>query len=169
MDRNTNQKLAATTAIKLGAATAGDALLSALEARHTIFSMTQQAEDAVLRPADKGAWPLTLRVALAARIAAVNSLPDLAQHYCEMEDLAQYRDITSPDNDGHSLGLSHVIAYMDAVAISPSDTQVDDVRALQQAGVTDADIVRLTELNAFMAYQVRLVSALALMNVNNHE
>lgn len=166
---NSDQNMAATTVIKLGAASAGDALLSALDGRRSILLMTQAAEDAVLRPADTGAWPVALRVALAARIAAINGMPELAQHYSQMDASAEYRDMANPDNDGHSLDLSHVIAYMDNVAACPRDTKVDDVRALQQAGVTDADIVRLTELNAFMAYQVRLVSALALMDADNHD
>ena len=35
--------------------------------------------------------------------------------------------------------------------------------ALKAAGTTDADIVRLCELNAFLAYQLRLVAGLKLM------
>ena len=34
---------------------------------------------------------------------------------------------------------------------------------LQRAGISDADIVRLTELVAFMGYQVRLTAGLALL------
>ena len=38
-----------------------------------------------------------------------------------------------------------------------------DVSDLQRAGISDADIVRLAELVAFMAYQLRLVAGLRLM------
>ncbi|MFK7891284.1 MAG: hypothetical protein AB8B63_10755 [Granulosicoccus sp.] len=162
------QDMMATTAVALGAVDAGDELLSALEGRSNILLMTQQAEEAVLRPADVGAWPSALRIVLAARIAAINELHDLARHYNEMDDSAEYRDLASPENDGHALGLSHVIAYMDNVAARPRDIRADDIRVLQENGVTDADIVRLTELNAFMAYQVRLISAVSLMSENDN-
>jgi len=166
---NSNQDISATTAMKTGAANPDDALLSALEGRNNILLMTQQAEDAVLRPADTGAWPTALRIALAARIAAINGLDDLARHYCQMDDSLTYQGLEKPENDGHALGLLHIIAYMDDVAAHPRDIQADDIRSLQQKGVSDADIVRLTELNAFMAYQVRLVSALTLMSQSSHD
>ena len=35
--------------------------------------------------------------------------------------------------------------------------------ALKSAGIADADIVRLAELNAFLAYQIRLIAGLKLM------
>ena len=52
---------------------------------------------------------------------------------------------------------------MDKVAAHTRDIAADDIAALQDAGVTDADIVRLCELNAFLAYQIRVVSGLQLM------
>ena len=38
-----------------------------------------------------------------------------------------------------------------------------DIADLQAAGVADADIVRLAELNAFLAYQIRVIAGLRLM------
>ena len=35
---------------------------------------------------------------------------------------------------------------------------------LQGAGISDADIVRLCELNAFLAYQFRLIAGLRLLS-----
>ena len=39
----------------------------------------------------------------------------------------------------------------------------EDITALKSAHVDDADIVRLAELNSFMAYQIRLITGLRLM------
>lgn len=166
---NSDYEIAVTTAVKLGCASAGKTVLAALEDRSNILSMTQQAEDAVLRPVESGAWPTALRISLAARIAALNGLPELARHYTDMDDSEQYRSLAMPEDDGSSSGLSHIVSYMDSVAVLPRDIKIDNIRVLQQEGVTDADIVRLTELNAFMSYQVRLVSALTLMSENTHE
>ncbi|MFK7859227.1 MAG: hypothetical protein AB8B64_10410 [Granulosicoccus sp.] len=166
---NSKQNIAATTAIRIGTSHTDAALLSALEGRGNILLMTQQAEDAVLRPADTGVWSAALRIALAARIAILNGLPELAQHYSEMDDSAEYGDLAALDNDGRTHGLAHVVAYMDNVARCPRNIKAEDIRCLQQEGVSDADIVRLTELNAFMAYQVRLISALSLMGEGRHE
>jgi len=132
----------------------------AVAERAAIFTMTQTAEDAVLRPRDAGAWSHALRHALAARIAAQNGLPDLQARYrAEAGDLAALADPA-----GSVLGdLAQIVAFMDAVAVSPRDVTESDVADLQQAGVADADIVRLAELNACLAYQCRLVAGLRLM------
>ena len=41
---------------------------------------------------------------------------------------------------------------------------IEDISKLQAVGVSDADIVRLCELIAFVAYQVRVAAGLRLMN-----
>jgi uncharacterized protein YciW len=52
---------------------------------------------------------------------------------------------------------------MDKVAAHTREVEAGDIAGLQAAGVADADIVRLAELNAFLAYQVRLIAGLRLM------
>ena len=49
---------------------------------------------------------------------------------------------------------------MDRVAALPRDIAAEDIAALQEAGLPDADIVRLCELNAFLSYQCRLDAGL---------
>ena len=43
------------------------------------------------------------------------------------------------------------------------DVGAADILALQAAGVSDANIVRLAELNAFFAYQFRVIAGLRLI------
>ena len=43
------------------------------------------------------------------------------------------------------------------------DIVAEDVTVLQDAGMSDADIVRLCELVAFLAYQTRVIDGLRLM------
>jgi len=140
------------------------ALDAALLARSDVLIMTQEAEDAVLKPLDCGCWPQALRAALAARIATHNSLPELALHYTQMISDDPFNDVANPSNDGSAMNLAHVVAFMDGVTVQPRDISASDVQQLQDAAVSDADIVKLTELIAFMAYQTRLIVGLKLLS-----
>ncbi len=151
------------TAVRYSSIQENSPLMEALQTRSNVLQLTQQAEDAVLKPVDCGGWSHSLRAALAARIAVNNGLPELADHYASMISDDACKPVADTDNDGSGQNLSHVVAYMDSVAVSPRDVVDTDISELQQQGVSDADIVRLTELNAFMAYQVRLVAGLRLL------
>lgn len=153
-----------TTAVLYSAIPANSPVKEALEARSNILQMTQQAEDAVLKPADPGRWSHSLRAALAARMATQNGLQELADHYTSMISDEACKLIAQPTVDGAAHDLTHVLTYMDRVAVMPRDVVDTDISTLQAHGVSDADIVKLTELNAFMAYQVRLVAGLKLIS-----
>jgi uncharacterized protein YciW len=133
----------------------------AVAGRSHIFQMTAKAEQAVLRPKDFGRWPHPLRAALAARIAALNGADDLARHYAEAA--GDFDALADPGEDGTTHGLGPVIAHIDKVAIRTSDVDAADITALQEVGISDADIVRLCELNAFLSYQLRVIAGLRLM------
>ncbi len=149
------------TALSLAGIAEGTPVAGAVEGRAGIFEKTQAAEDAVLRPEDTGPWSHELRAALAARIARLNGLGDLAARY--LEGAGDHAALADPATDGAAEGLQAVIAFMDKVAARTRDVAAEDVADLQAAGIADADIVRLAELNAFLAYQVRLIQGLRLM------
>ena len=52
---------------------------------------------------------------------------------------------------------------MDLVTLGPKDAVAGDIQALRAAGLAEADIVRLSELIAFLAYELRLVAGLRLL------
>lgn len=144
----------------------GDAAYDALSARAEIIAMTQATHDAALKPADPGGLSHAERAALASRIAKLNANPELAAHY----DALMREASTSPEvaciADTAFMGSGRIgalIAYTDLATRSPKDAGPGDVQALKQAGIGDADIVRLAELNAFLAYQVRLIAGLKLL------
>lgn len=149
------------TALKQVGIAADGALSEATVGRASIFEMTQAAEDAVLRPKDQGPWSHELRAALAARIARLNAEPDLAAQYAE--GAGAFADLADPANDGAAQGMAEVVGVMDKVAADTRHVSAADIAALQAVGVADADIVRLAELNAFLAYQIRLIAGLRLM------
>ncbi len=137
------------------------ALADAVEGRANIFEMTQAAEEAVLRPKDAGRWSHALRAALAARIARLNDEADLAARYAA--DAGAFAALADPAEDGAALDLAPVVAFMDRVAANTRNVGGGDISGLQDAGISDADIVRLAELNAFLAYQIRVIAGLRLM------
>ncbi|WP_353475929.1 hypothetical protein PVT71_23400 (plasmid) [Salipiger sp. H15] len=155
--------LSTLTSIAMGGVTEGGPAAAAAALRGNIMEMTQTAEEAVLAPADCGAWPADLRAALAARIARLNGEEATGLRYAARMAGADYAALADPSEDGAALGLARVVAFMDSVAMLPRDVTAEEISALLGAGVSDADIVRLCELNAFLAYQLRLIAGLRLM------
>lgn len=150
-----------TTALRSAGVDADGALGAAVEARASIFEMTQAAEVAVMRPKQAGRWPHGMRAALAARTALLNGERDLAARYAAGAD--GFTALADPADDGAGLGLADVVAFMDKVAADTRNVAAADIAGLKAAGVADADIVRLAELNAFLAYQIRVIAGLRLM------
>ena len=138
-------------------------LAEATAYRDNIFALTQQAEDAVMSPLDCGLWPTDLRAALGARLATRMELGSIAERYLTRVT-GSYAVIADPTQDGADLGLASVVAFMDKVAMEAHAVTDADIASLQGAGISDADIVRLCELNAFLAYQLRLIAGLRLLS-----
>lgn len=143
------------------------ALGSRLEAeilnRRDIFEKTQAAEDAVLSPAEPGGLSRDLRHALAARIAALHGEAAEAGRYGRGIADEAFAPLAHPGAASGDPRIAAMLAFTDAVSTNPREIVASDVSALQGAGISDADIVRLAELNAFLAYQLRLVAGLRLM------
>jgi uncharacterized protein YciW len=146
----------------------GSPLRAALEARSDVLAMTQATHDAALRPFAPGGLSHAERAALAARVARLNGEDGLAAHYRAM--LAEAKDgqgdskLADPAfTGGGDARCAALIAYTDLVTLKPRDATAADIEMLKAAGIDDADIVRLAELNAFLAYQMRLVAGLRLM------
>jgi uncharacterized protein YciW len=142
-----------------------DPLAGVLQARGDILEMTEAAHDAALRPADPGGISHGERAALATRVALLNREAELAERYRAMlAGTDPAHPLADPNFDGGGdARLGAILAYMDRVAAAPREASAADVTAMQAAGVADADIVRVSQLNAFLAYQIRLIAGLRLM------
>lgn len=148
-----------TTILSIAGIGPDSGLATAASGRANVFEMSQAAEDAVLRPKDCGAFGQDLRAALAARVARQAGEDALAAHYVAgAGGRAGLADPGAVDAD-----LGHVLAFVDKVANRTRDISAEDISGLQTKGVPDADIVRLCELVAFLAYQIRVVAGLRLM------
>ncbi|NTI76648.1 CMD domain-containing protein [Rhizobium rhizogenes] len=144
----------------------GSALAQAMEKRAEILRLSETAHDAVLLPRDPGGLSHGLRAALAARMARQNRNPALASHYDTL--VAQANDPTTatladPENNVTDLRTAEIVRHADRLTVTPRDATRANVEALRQVGVTDADIVRLAELAAFVNYQVRVLAGLKLL------
>ncbi|TYC51373.1 hypothetical protein FMN50_22430 [Rhodobacterales bacterium] len=151
------------TLLELSAVPAGTPIAGALDLRANLLGMTQVTEEAVLKPADTGAWSHDVRAALAARIAALNGETALVDRYCGLIGDKEVAELADPLKSGKAQGMEAVCDFMDKVAANTRDVKAGDIKALQESGVADADIVRLCEINAFMSYHVRVLAGIRLM------
>ena len=144
------------------------ALGAALDGRANILEMTDRSRESVLRPAAPGGLSHALRAALAARAARLAGEAALAEQY--EADLARLdpdaataalaRPEARPEGDAR---LAALVAHFDMVAARPREATAGDVSRLMAAGVDEADIVRLSQLVAFLAYEARVAAGLRLM------
>ena len=133
----------------------------AVDNRSNIFNMSDAAEEAVLRPKEYGAFEHGMRAALAARIAFLNHEDALAHKY--LEDAGNFKEMANPSYKGETKDLTSILLFMDKIAKDTRNVKAEDIATLQNVHVSDADIVRLAEINSFMAYQIRLIAGLRLM------
>lgn len=142
---------------------AGIKVSDALALRADVLAMTDTASAAVMTPKATGVFSHSRRAALAARIARLNGKDDLAAHYGQGV-ISDDTPLADPSFDGgKDRQLKAILDFTDCVAVSPKDATSDDIESLKRAGITEPDIVRLTQLNAFLAYEIRLIEGLRLL------
>ena len=151
-----------TVVVKASGISADSPLASVLALRSDILELTEKSHAASLQPNQSGGLSHAERSGLACRIAKRNNESVLAQHYETLfSDGSQA--IANTDFQGNDDRMKAIIRHTDLVTLNPKDAKAEDVSALRSAGLDDADIVRLSELIAFVAYQVRVVAGLRLM------
>lgn len=153
---------------KAAGITADHPLAAAMLARENIVELSQKTHDAALTPNACGGLSHVVRGALACRIARHNDEAVLAEHFFAMigdgddaQTASSVADVTF--DGGGDEKLKALVRYTDLVATEPKKASAKDIEALTSAGVPDDDIVRLSELIAFVSYQIRFVAGLRLM------
>ena len=129
--------------------------------RAEIGDLSRAARKAVLSPEDAGGWPATWRHAVAARICTLHGQAGLAAGY--LAGAGDDAALADPENHGDDARMRTVLGFVDHVATQPRDIAETDISGLRDAGVTEADIVRLCELGAYLAYECRVAAGLSLM------
>ena len=144
----------------------GSPLADAIDKRAEILRLSQAAHDAVLLPRDPGGLSHGLRAALAARISRQNSNEALAAHYHTLIERAAEPEtdlLAAPGTTIANARIAAIVKHADMLTVSPRDATRGNIDALRAAGLSDADIVRLSELAAFVNYQVRVIAGMNLI------
>ena len=138
----------------IGVAT--DSPLARLRAlRGDIVRHTQGSYDVLLRPADPGGLSLSERTLIALRTAELSGHAALAAHY---RDLLAERG--APPSGTR---LETILAHVGLVTKDPRSAASSNIAALQGVGLNPRDIVALTQIVAFISYQVRTAVGLGLL------
>ena len=140
-------------------------LAAVLAGRTEVMQLTQASHDAPLKPKPAGGLSHGERAALACRMARLNDEGWLASHYEAMIlDGGDTRMMSDPAFDGaDDQRIRAVLRHTDLITVNPKQASQGDIAALKSAGMIEPDIVRLSELIAFVSYQVRVIKGLRLM------
>jgi len=152
-----------TIVAKAAGISAGSPLAGVFSGRSDVLELTEKSHDAALRPRQPGGLTHSERAALACRIAKLNNEPVLAQHYESLIGGGNQAIVDTGFDGGDDARLKAILRHTDLVTVNPKEAVGGDISALQSAGIGDADIVRLSELIAFVSYQIRVVAGLRLM------
>lgn len=146
----------------------GSAMAGVLSARADIMALTQKTHDSALTPENPGGLSHAERAALAWRIAKINDHKAFEDHFEALLEKAGAPDAAARMADiwfdgGSDIRAKALIRHVDLVAHAPKQATRRDIELLQEAGLADDDIVRLSELVAFVSYQIRVAVGLELM------
>jgi uncharacterized protein YciW len=132
----------------------GSALADLRAQRPEILRHTQGSYDVLLTPEDPGGLSLAERALVAQHVAALSGHAALAAHYQGLVDAR------GPVTDARRQAL---LAHAALLATAPGRATPANLAGLQAAGLTGRDIVALSQLVAFVSYQVRAAFGLALL------
>ncbi len=140
-------------------------LAAVIAGRSDVMQLTQASHDAALKPEPPGGLSHAERAALACRMARLSDEEMLARHYEAMiPESGGWQAIADPAFDGTDDERTRaILRHTDLVTVDPKRAAEADIAALKSAGILEPDIVRLSELIAFVSYQVRVVKGLRLM------
>lgn len=143
-----------------------DALYSARRFRPEFVEGAELCRLSVLQPHNDQQLTAAFRLAVAARIATLNADSALTDEY-----LTQLQALT-PDAELLVLAagketlqprLAAIVRHIDLVTVTPSRAEANDMRLLEQAGLNNPQIVALSELIAFVNFQIKVATGLRLM------
>jgi uncharacterized protein YciW len=130
--------------------------LSQLRAqRPDIVRHTQGNYDVLLSPADPGGLSPAERALVAARVAELSGHAGLSRHYRSL--------LAGRGDPPHGNRLDAILQHVTRVTTAPRTALPEHIDALSAVGLDARDIVALTQIVAFVSYQVRAATGLALL------
>lgn len=119
-------------------------------ARPDFVRYTQGSYDAMIVPPHPQGLTASERALAAAHTAELSRHPVLAAHYAALLTTPGPRDAA-------------ILRHAALLATDPAAATKADIAALQAAGLSPTEIVTLSQIVAFVAYQVRVAAGLALL------
>ena len=119
-------------------------------ARPDFVRYTQGSYDAMVAPPDPHGLTASERALAARRAAELSGHPALAAHYATLPTAPGPRDVA-------------ILRHTELLTTRPGEATRADIEALQAAGLSATEIVTLSQIVAFVAYQTRAAAGLALL------
>lgn len=120
----------------------------------------------VLTPEHGLGLDIAFRLAIARRIASLNADQILIADYdTQLAELAPSDELRALAHGETELTepLVTIARHVDLVTLTPSDAKGSDIARLTEAGLSNPQIVALSELIAFVNFQTRVATGLRLM------
>jgi uncharacterized protein YciW len=138
-----------------------------LARRADLMALTEASRKAVLTPVEPGGLSHALRALIAVRaserLGDVRMKDNYYEHFTQCEDFYDLAGLVEPNAKSDDPWLQAILDHADMLTCAPRTATRNDIQKLYDAGVSDADIVRLAEVAAFLGYEARLVAGLRLM------
>ncbi len=134
--------------------------------REAFVRHTQGSHDVLIAPAHPAGVSLIERAAVALRVASIERDAALVAHYrARLQAVgADQAVIAGVEESGSARGLSPslaaVLEHVSVVTTVPGSATQARLDALRDAGLAPRDIVTITQIVAFVSYQVRVVAGL---------
>jgi uncharacterized protein YciW len=133
------------------------------------LAYAQGSFDALLEPDDPGGVSWIEREAVGLRVATLERFPDLAGFH---RDRLRAMGVTDAEIDaielfpgagGPPARLAAILRHADLLTAVSRRGSPEALAALKQAGLTARDIVTISQLVAYLSYQIRMIALLRAM------
>ena len=143
-----------------------DALFTARRFRPEFVQGAEACRLSVLQPANDQGLARDLRLALARRMAALNADAALVEEYdgqlAALGPSGQIQAMAVGETDLDE-PLATIARHADLVTLTPSRAEARNIALLAEAGLSNPQIVALSELIAFVNFQTRVAAGLRLL------
>lgn len=147
-----------------------DSPLAALRARRAdIASYIQASYDALLEPADEAGVRRAERGLIALRVAVLDESAPLIAHYRAFLAGQGVDSALVTATEGAALGaplslrLLAMLTHVDRLTNAPELASPEHLAELKAQGLSDANIVTISQLISFVSFQVRTIAGLQLL------
>lgn len=147
----------------------GSRLFELRRQKPDLVRYSEASHAALVAPAQPGGLSLAERAATALRMAVLHRAAGLAEHYrARLRDAgggalvaaAEARAEAPPLDPPPSARLTAILRHVDRLMAHPATAAPEHLEALRAAGLSPRDIVSLSQLIAFVSYQVRVLAGL---------